>query len=506
MLSPWMRIGLAALLLLTLANAHSADLFDWREYRSDHFLLYSDRNPKDAKTVLRDFERFRLAALTVLGLPDTAESEHTQIYLFKNAEHYRLIQPDMSIAGFYRDTMQGPRMVVGAEANLADISLVLFHEYSHHLIRSRNKIHYPLWYDEGFADLLASAEIHPHHVIIGLSNSWREPLVSKQRLLPLAELFKPLPGKASNYWERYYASAWMLMHYLQMEYTANDQRKAEDLRRFILALNSGADPIAEFAVQFDISLAQLQKQLEQYSTRRYWKGIKIDVARYRGPMTSRLLTRNEAAYLIGDLAYRAGQVNAAGQILQYIDASNASVAPALSLRAVVESHKHNLPVAQHFLKMATGMDADQPTVATNAAHFYWDKYLLHGAGKTQQEENQLLAKVSEYAQRALALDPNNLEAGRFLANAMEKRGDLSGAIAILRSIYQYRPTDIQLNLDLGKILVQANRANDARPYLKNVIAWDHSLLRRHQAQTLLSHAQNSDTMVVSHLDQSHRDD
>lgn len=489
-----------ALLVMIGSSAHGAKLAEWVEYRSQHFILYSDRAPREAQTVLQGFERFRAAVLLITGLADTEEDERTHIYLFNDTDTYQLIQPDSSIAGFYRDTLQGARMVVGAEANLDDISLVLFHEYAHHIIRSRSNIQYPLWYDEGFADVLASAQIRKRHVVVGLSNPWREKLIGQHQMLPLAELLRPVTGKNEAYWDRYYSSAWMFVHFLQMGFIYDDQQRADQLRRYIIALHQGADPIKALESQFGLSVEALEKQVKRYAEQRYWKGFKVDVPAYRGPLVTRPLPKNESVYLLADLAYRSGQQDSALAMLQYVDASSPSVAPALSLRAVLEGHKQRIPVAQHFMALALNMDANDPSVATNAAHFYWDSLALHGVGLSAEEQLGLQQKVEQFASFSLSADDQNLEAGRFLALCYQRSGDLASAINVMQGIYQHRPTDVQLNFELGKLLVKSLTPQSARPYLKNVIAWDHSIDRKRVALKLLEKGKADDgVMVLSKL-------
>lgn len=499
MVSNGLRLLIALVWFLPLPG-HASKQSVWKEYTSQHFVLYSDRPSSEAVSVLKDFERFREAALLLVGRTDTDEGEKTQIYLFGDAQLYSLIQADTEVAGFYRDTLQGARMVVGAESNLQDASLVLFHEYAHHITRSRSRIQYPLWYDEGFADVLASAEIGSQDVVIGLANSWREEIIKKQPLLPLAELFVLPIDKNEVYWDRYYASAWIFMHYLQLHYIRGDQEKTDQLKRFLVALHRGDKPLKVFPKIFDMPVQKMEEELREYARLRYWKGYRIDISPYRGRISSRRLNHNERAFLLGDLAYRSGQEEGALELLQYVDASQSGLAPALSLRAVLESHRGNIAVGRHYLALAQKMEPDNAFVATNAAHFYWDLVQLYGQDRTSEAMTGLLQKVTDFSQAALKVEPQNVEAGRFLARSLRRMGRFERAINVLLNIHERRPTDLHVNFELGKLLLEAGRPQRSRPYLKNVAAWDHSPARKNAALKLLKDTHPSETVQLSELD------
>lgn len=478
----WIRIACVACCLGLTQVACALEFNSWREYQSDHFVLYSDRSVREANALLEDFERYRQAALTIVGAKEESHRERTHIYLFKEKNDYRLVQPDESIAGYYRNTLQGARMVVGAEAKLADLGLVLFHEYAHHITRTGSKIQYPLWYEEGFADLLASAKMDESGVTFGASHPWREATIQDRQFLSLSELLTPAKNKDGQYWDRYYASAWLFVHFLQMQYTRDNPLRADQLRRYLVALHYGADAVEVFPQYFSMPIEEMDKLLLQYAQRSRWKGYRVSSPEIQRHHESRTLEHNELTFLLGDLAFRSGQAESALEILQYANASDASVAPALSLRSVLEAHKGNLAVAQHYMGMAVQMAPENSVVLTNAAHLYWDwSQVVQGDSASEQIE-----KVMQYAQTVLQKDVDNLEAGYFLARSLGQAGQRDDAIAVMQALYRYRPTDIQLNMDLGSALLQTGKTDLAHFYLTNVVAWDHSLSRRAKAREMLA--------------------
>jgi|GEM_PF-1648166 len=456
---------------------------EWQEFTSENFTVYSDRKAAEAKALLQDFERFRTAALAITGLPSIDETHRPQIFLFRRQRDYRNFEPDTQTAGSFRDTWLGPRMLVGAESRLADASLVLFHEYVHHLMRERSQLRYPLWYDEGFADLLAASLVGPRHVEIGLVHLWRQQDLERDGPLPIHSLLAPDKTGDNRYWSRYYASAWLLMHFLQLGPSNGETDYRAGMASYLLAVHQGADLAAAFEQHFGVTPAAMDARLKTYMEKKSLLAYRLEVKPYKGPLRDRRLSANEAAQLLGDLAYRSGQQTTALEWLQKVDAREVTVARPFSLRAVIEQHQGRGEFAQHILGLALQRQGNDAYVLTNAAHLHWDKARLEPAGSVERVGQ--LEKVARFARQALQLDPHNLEAGHYLAQVARERDHVEQAIQVLGSLYRQHATDVRLNLELAQLLSQSSQPQRALPYLERVIAWEHNHARRLQAQTLL---------------------
>lgn len=471
----------------------------WAEYRSAHFTLYSDRKRHEALSLLQQFERFRYAALVVTGLDPAQADEPVNVFLLRRKQDYLAVQPDERVAGFYRDGWSGPEMVVGAEARLGDVSLILFHEYVHYLIRAHSQVRYPLWYDEGFADLLAASRVADDHVLIGLAHPWRKRVLDEQGTLPLESVLHA--GIAGGDDGAFYASAWLLMHYLQLGHLVGEPNFGEAIAGYLHALQGGAQSMAAFDEHFGLSAKAVQEKLSSYSQRRQWRGYKLSVPDIGLSIKQRDLDANEVAYLLGGLAYRAGQQSSALEFLKRIDASDSSVAPAFSLRAVIEGHMGRAELAQHILGFALQKNSKHSEVLTNAAHLHWDLAKAPNSNKAKYEQH--LRHAHDYARKALRADSSNLEAVRVLAQVHRARGNIGAGIKLLQQQYAAKPNDVRLNLELGSFYIHAGQLQRAAPHLENVIQWDHSSSRRKKAQAMLQPITDLKSAVADDLDEVH---
>jgi hypothetical protein len=197
--------------------------YGWAEYRSDNFAIYTDLRPRAAESALKDLERFRIATLAVTGLPPRDENVRMQIVLFARSRDFNRFRPNRNVAAFYADTWAGPRMVIGAHRGVATTTAYLYHEYVHYLLREHSDVRYPMWYDEGFAEVLASAEVRRDGVRIGSMNEDQHHLSWLRAFgpLPVAELLSPRKLRRRDDLSQFYASAWLFTHYLQLGRHAN---------------------------------------------------------------------------------------------------------------------------------------------------------------------------------------------------------------------------------------------------------------------------------------------
>lgn len=480
--SVWARIllGLIGVTLVLQVDSKATET-GWTEYRSTNFILYSDRKPSESLALLKQFEQFHYASLYVTGLAPDSATDPVAVFLFRHKHDYRSVQPDGQVAGYYRDGWLGPEMVVGAEARLQDVSLILFHEYVHYLIRARSQLRYPFWYEEGFAELMAASEVNSDHVVIGLVHPWRKESLDRDGLLPLSEILQTNVSQGDN--ASFYASAWLLMHYLQLGHLSGEPQYGNAIESYFRATQNGALADAAFEEHFGVPVKVMQTKLQAYRDRRQWKGYRLSVPEHKAVIQRRELDANEVAYLLGGVAYRAGQQQAALEFLKRVDANDSSVAPAFSLRAVIEGHMGRRKLALHILGFALQRNDQSSGVLANAAHLHWD--LSKDGSLSQSVRAEHLQEAEQFALKALTLDSHNIDAARFLAAVYRTQGKVEKAITVLLRQYDVRPNDVRLNLEIGSFYVQAGQLEHAVPYLEKVVQWDHSSDRRSKAQAML---------------------
>lgn len=133
------------LTMLSIASSPvAAKLKDWSSYTSENFVIYTDAREGQATKLLEEFEVFRDVVLAVTGIPDQPGDHRLVIMMYSRKKEYSEISPSENVVGFYHHSDAGPRMVVGPGFGM-DTSVILFHEYVHHLMSQRMDINYPSW-------------------------------------------------------------------------------------------------------------------------------------------------------------------------------------------------------------------------------------------------------------------------------------------------------------------------------------------------------------------------
>src|SRR5690606_21621686 len=126
----------------------------------------------------------------------------------------------------------GPRMIIGPGGRRDDVELVLFHEYVHYLMNSHAGINFPRWYSEGFATMLASADITESSIVIGNSPP---NFLWLLRLGFDASIYDLIDMKFDGTDNDFYRSSWLVTHYLVLDAENAPRRRAsllDYLRRY----------------------------------------------------------------------------------------------------------------------------------------------------------------------------------------------------------------------------------------------------------------------------------
>jgi hypothetical protein len=258
-------------------------LAEWTAYTSDNFTVYSDGRETDLIEVIENFEMFRHAALSILNLPDEAESERLLIVVYDRGRDFNRIRGSSRIVGLFYHSVVGPRMIVGPSDGATETQIVLFHEYVHYLMHRHAAVNFPRWYSEGFAEMLSTAEFTKSEIIVGKAPS------NYMRSLALGfgssvhGLIDIESGSFSS------MMAWLMTHYLVLGPESAASRRdgmLDYLRRF----DAGENPVDAFPKSFGISPEEMQRELVVYVRHATLRGIILPRVPYRGGLSRRIMT------------------------------------------------------------------------------------------------------------------------------------------------------------------------------------------------------------------------
>ncbi len=249
----------------------------WHRFETDHVILKTNAAPSRGEALVRDLEKFRttIGILTQLDLSNDP-SPKLRVFGFDSIRQYQSAADSRrGSAGFYVMTVQGP-------VSLLDISegdgvfdltgrIILFHEYTHHLLRQYSPFPYPTWYNEGFADFLSTAAFDGSRVIIGKPVANRLLALKKTgEWLRVEELMNQRSGymsarnrlrssRAISPISFQYAQGWLLTHMLH-----NTPRFRPGLPKYLTDTANGTNNDKAFANAFGITYRQMDTELHRY--------------------------------------------------------------------------------------------------------------------------------------------------------------------------------------------------------------------------------------------------
>jgi hypothetical protein len=296
----------------------------WSRYEVGEVEFYSQVSERKTQELLTKFSKFRQVTAALTSASTVEPTMPTRVYLFADQSSYEdHVNIENSAGVFTRARGEfNMAMTVGQEGEY-----VLFHEYSHMILANVPDMSYPIWFNEGFADFMATmhfrgddvaiGEIRPGHVFAVANDS---------RWVPLSELFHGSAFRARgdpDLTNRYYAQSWLVVHYL----LRGPRSESGELERYLDLVHAGGDPVGAVPQAFGVTTEQLEKELRVYVKMRQMayrtmpiEQFGVSVERFEGVPLSEAQSELARAHL----CLRMGKLELADELLSSVAVSEAS--------------------------------------------------------------------------------------------------------------------------------------------------------------------------------------
>jgi tetratricopeptide (TPR) repeat protein len=466
------RAALALLVLLSAAGpAAAGDLWErrWVEVRTPHFVFASAVEEDETITLACELETFRRAVERVTNLAPMDVRTPTHVYVLPNRRtHFGLTRATWS---YLLATLRA-NYAVTAPMRWADLATALRHDYVHFLMRSRARLGYPSWYEEGLADVLSTLRTYDGVLEYGRVEPMRRrslayPWLSFADILRVRDA-NHLEGRAATL---FYAQSWLLVHYLSLGRPESDV--GAGLQRY-LALSDAGTPASEaFAQAFGLTVHQLGGRLRSHVRR-----LPFYTVLFSEPFTPeqaqvRPIPPDEMAARLGTLALVRGETERAARYADAALALNAANASALGVRAGVYEAEGRFAEAEPLRRRAAALEPDAALPALDLG-----AHLLERAKRASDgEAAALLDEAREHLARSHQLDPDDAEAlARTGASYLTERGprDPARAVAALEAAHERLPSHPALQLMLAQAYLAAGQPERASPLLDALLTWQPS--------------------------------
>jgi predicted Zn-dependent protease len=458
-----------ALFAASLASARDKPE-NWLEVRSQHFIVLTDSNEKQARHVAEQFERMRLVFHA--ELPQSRLDPGTPIIVLavKDKKDFEALEPEVylakgqiELAGLFLRAPDKNYILLRLDAQGEHPYATVYHEYTH-LLSGRAEEWLPLWLNEGLAEFYQNTEIRNKEVVLGEPSSDNILLLRHERLLPLPILFA-VDQKSPYYHEQnkgsiFYAESWALTHYLRVK---DKQEKSHRLHDYADLVSQKVDAVTAATRAFG-DLNKLQAALEKYVAQ-------ASFFAFKGPLTTEVdgttftvqtLSPSQTDAARADFLAYDERVKDAQTLLETVLRDDPKNVSAHETMGYLEFRRGHLDEARKWYEQAVKLDSQ-----SFVANYYFAAIAMNSGPLTVASKLQVVNSL----RTAIKLNPSFAPAYDQLAVffAMQ-RENLEEAHTLALNAVQLDPGNLRYRLNTANILLEMERGADAITVLQNAMS------------------------------------
>ena len=378
------------------------------EIRSENFIISGDVRQKDAEGLLRDLELFRKNVFKVLGVNGAPEIVPVRVYVAKNEKALKSVIGVGGFGGMYTMTHNGPAFVLNGKAGFrrgGQARHIALHEYTHHIVGAYTELDYPRWYNEGFANYLATFTYKDGTFRVGDPHQPYAYTLREKNWMPMTVVLGTMDKYPFNIGDtskigqqtqaQFYAQTWLATHYLR-----NEEKYAGKLTEYVRRLNKGERNLPAFKAAMGVTPEEFETELKAY-----YKKNKYNVTRFK--------TTDQ---------------DIPTPTMRQLSAQEAEMAKLSAMRSFVFTSERRDAVVKAFEAYENKYGESAESLAAKAD-------LMAYNAKTK--EAYMAAR--EMAETALALDPENIEANKIAAMILvhQRGGGFGGTEADMKQARKY---------------------------------------------------------------------
>lgn len=294
-------------LCLTAIPVHA----DWVEVESENFIFRGDLRDSDAISLVRDLEGFRANFFSLFNIEPQPERVKVLVYSVKDNRTLKQVYGTDNIGGVYRTDLRGPVFLLTTRRGFGrdkSARYVAFHEYTHHLIATYTQTNYPRWYDEGFANFMATYEQKNGKFTIGRPRQEYGPALGQREFFPTRTMLQSVHrypfsfndnGRGASFTRTvFYGQAWLMVHHMQ-----NTPEFMKGSAQYISKLNMGEDALDSWDEAMGMSPEEYDKVIMDYFRRNRFAGFSVptDVVLEDIPVQTRKISDDEGLRHLADV-------------------------------------------------------------------------------------------------------------------------------------------------------------------------------------------------------------
>jgi len=450
---------------------------DWLQVRSKNFFLVGNATEKDIRKAATKLEQFRETFRLLFPNAALKNPIPTNVVVFKSDSTYKPFKPkradgkiDNFVAGYFQPGEDVNYITLSTEGEDADTFGTIFHEYVHFILNTNFGSDVPAWFNEGLAEYYQTFQIEEDQKVkLGLPQSGHLQRLQQSKFIPLDELFKvskfQLLQTGSHSRSIFYAESWALLHYMIQG------GKAEAMNKFVGMLLNDVTPETAFQDAFQISYAQMEKELRRYVEKSTYQYVNVafkNKLTFDTEMQVSPLDEAQANAYLGDLLYHVNRADDAESFLATALQLNTQLSIANLALGMVKMRQRKWTEAREHFEKAIAEDQKSHMA------YYRYAYLLSREGRDEfgyvrEFPKEAATKMREALKKAIAINPTFTESYELYAFVnLVNNEELAESAAMLQTALKHQPGNQRYVLRIAEIYNRLEKFADARAIAERV--------------------------------------
>lgn len=459
------------ILFLAASSLRAADT--WTEVQSPNFLIVSNAGEGKARDLAWQFEQVRSAIQRGLPWARTDLDRPMTILAVKDEDTMRKLAPE-----FWTErgsTHPGSVFVTGVDRHYIVLRTNIeveaqgmnpwnqaYWSYSGLVLQSTFGDRLPLWLTDGLAELLSNTIVDSKQIKFGVPIPWDAQRVRSAPLLSIADLLAVTRDttyyRQSETRARFDSQCWSIVQFLMFSEQAQNGARFNQVMRLIL---SGA-PSADAIQQVYGSLGALDQAYRLYINQGIFRfsALNVDTDTSRAKYPSRVLTPAESAAARAGFEVAMNTPVEAAALIAEARAADPSLVLCDDLDGLLLERQG---------KRDDALGAYAKAVDHGSTNF-WVRYRVATEAGAAGTDQAALSKLQAELEHIATLNPRFAPAFSYLAQLQVRTGQMDRALDSAHTAAALAPADINYRVQLARLLVAANRRDDAAVVVKEAMS------------------------------------
>lgn len=442
----------------------SAEAQRWIQVPGPNFTVYTNAGDNRGREIVQRFEQMRRIFPELIPR-ERVNNDALVVVAFKDHRDLLGVAPlyqgrPVDVGGLYLKGEDRNFIVLDAGADQS--WQPVYHEYAHHLL-DLNMPPTPLWWDEGFADYFSTVRIERDRFSLGAPpaeyvNTLRAGPMPLERVMAVTR-FSPEYKSMEHGRGSYYATAWLLAHYL-----LTHRMVPQAMSYFDLTFNQRMAPAIATQRAFGKTLKELDAGLKAYLEQLPEpKAVPITTAIEKLSYPIQKVGDSATQALLGNVNLHSPDHQAQAEAIFRQTAQSAPLQPAAHAGlGYVFLRKGQVQAAKDEFVRATELGSADADV------WYFAAFADFKEKGLQDRDSQELIELNARLDKALQLDPNYADALNLKALVIARAANPAEAIRLLRRACELRPRNEEFKLNLAHQYLIARRFDEADAVLERL--------------------------------------